>query len=630
MTQTIGALRSAALLEIPPERHAEAFGTYCSSRPKGRKPHDDPKHLLNRWIRLEDNREALLSNCCALLFRDGSGNLMILSAPRLCLNEHDQACIVGQKGNAVHCNEVVSIPVQALRQEVLGFLCGPRSREAATKLRPIDNLDLMLGIDQPCTASYLGRLPCVLPLEFGHGIDIDLAEKRIRMKVAARHPFYATWLDSTAYWHTCKKSVEFQERIHKSIAPTLTPSLSLAISTVGVSEDAFADDVLVTELERVRYANLEQWLKNNPQFYSEATVEEVSNTTTRDKTSIHQTPMSEEHEHVEVQRTPAPAVANTEVPVLVSQSPKHVNNDWQGTPIADSQQRATKDTYDELFSSPTVANEVSTQLSPLRNEIVTFSAPGSDESLTLSPLRGKKMSFSLPPLTGRASPENDDAATGVLPPPQCELSSEDNEDEGEVVMVENPKKRSQAFSSDEEAKKRKSVVLAPLETKIIAAIAEFDSLEVPLSKANLAHVVGYKNPGSKTMKDALNKLIKEGIVASRAGMVHPTKEFGYFAPAVQKPQDNEEFRKRLEPLIPLHKEVRPQKLAAVWNLLSDGKAHSTQAAAKEAKHNNAGSKGFKDVVSALQDFDLIEKKGNQIKFKRVVFAWGSPVEVVSI
>ena len=171
--------------------------------------------------------------------------------------------------------------------------------------------------------------------------------------------------------------------------------------------------------------------------------------------------------------------------------------------------------------------------------------------------------------------------------------------------------------------------------KILAKLAENYSLgarEMPIE--TLAVQVGYKNPRSDAILAAM-KIVKDdqGLVSKSKNVVRLTDTGIEQHVEEEKVPPNPEaamdlFWSQLEMKLDSNQKTKGEKpksnARSVWDLLQDGKGHSTKEVLKVTTYGMERSTGFPETIKALTELGFAVKENKRLRFTDKVYPYGRP------
>ena len=639
---------------ILPSDHDAAFGTYCSSRDDIQRSPTDPSHLLNQWFIQAKYRHCLLTKTSALLCRDGFGALTILSSPRMCIGQskpNEKPCIIASRGNSLRKPQIVSISKKNLHRNVIGILPGPKYRAMESTVIS-KAADITLGfIKAPVFKTdgelVVAHLPTMLPLEFGHGIDEDMPSDRIVGALAARHPYYADWIEATGWLHKHLHGNGLNSQI--LTLPNVShgsPSSSVLISSIVVKEEGSQAWIeLYPDLDRIRRNHVETWLRRNQASFRnekekallllpapfvaskivcEATFvdKEEPEPTTQECADDKDNPLEEVLPADSLPRKVSIAEDRSVKKLVVKKLAVH-----------DVSQLLLPAAISRKVSTASTANQKQQGLEDTRkgeeahakdiNQTLLASSPasiGQDRDATVSPTSA---AVSWNPIS--MDPQEADEPQMLPLPNSFRLE--------EQVPA---KKRPAAVSPGDRMNKRQNV--GTMEAKILLAMAELNAIGMlNATRIIVAMFSGYANDQSKSFADALKTLVDEGLVTQGRGCVSLTDSGLESAPAdVKCPRSNKEMHERLFKTLSKSKKVSSTagKFRSMWAVLADGEAHSYKDVASKGGYTNVASAGFKTFMKTLEDLGWLHTKlsrKNMMKLDSILFPFNNePVQDESV
>lgn len=140
---------------------------------------------------------------------------------------------------------------------------------------------------------------------------------------------------------------------------------------------------------------------------------------------------------------------------------------------------------------------------------------------------------------------------------------------------------------------------------------------------------GYARTDSKGYRNAIKELVKElGHVSKSKGTLSLTgaglayiEENGL---AVEvKPATMEDHQAELRNALTEHAKAPATKSLAIWDVLVDGKTHSSTELLEAAEYQRTDSKGYREIMTWLRKLELLEKEGKCFKFSDKVYRYGA-------
>lgn len=672
---------------VLPTDNADKFGTYCMSGGVQRSADTTrTSHLLDEWSKAV-NKESLLSKCAALLYRDPTGRVGILSAPRLVVDDTTkERVIVAHQGNSL-CNlKPASIGAEILKKTVIGFMPNNvHSAAIATMIIAADKAHKGRSPTFQTGKTFIASLSMVLPLDFCHGVNEDEQDRRIYEKLANHHPYYAIWLDTTGKLCQRYGGASLHEKI-----TTLEPLLiqreqlhaSISVSPTILEGNSSLWKELGPDLDRIRTHNIlkswkhpgaecqkdsqeatenakEQFATSPPPTEASTARMPIESLSEKKATSSAQIenmlekkcspslplvdkppPALQEKVIMHPQKEPAKSVESDDspsspnIPALIFQeeSPSTV-------PILETQE-ANFLCEEEPW---TVASAKSTSY-PRSSKMPTLKFKG--ESPRTVPFLETQESNFLREEESQVVVESDETTSSFLKMPDLKFKGESSRalpfletqeadflrEEEPQAEVTHPQKRGAIIAPDTGSKKQRKS-LSALEFKAMTechkVLAECHMLNIENPpKLLVAICSGYKCLSSKTISTAFRKLIEDGVIQNVAGQKVALTKYGVATmPKVTVPKTNAEAHRRYKKTacqLMTAKNI-PLKMDMVWRQLADGESHSKKALASAAGYTSLASKNIQDIFKALKALDIVnENKGKELQFKGTVFPFGRP------
>ncbi|GKY97908.1 hypothetical protein MPSEU_000748800 [Mayamaea pseudoterrestris] len=162
--------------------------------------------------------------------------------------------------------------------------------------------------------------------------------------------------------------------------------------------------------------------------------------------------------------------------------------------------------------------------------------------------------------------------------------------------------------------------------QILAGLADCESLGIlVVSRRHALAFTKYQNLNSHGFADAMIELKREGMIEYVSGDTVGLTDKGRSAtPSVAPPKSNAEVISHLQDIVNMVCAASGPKTPLIFQLLSDGKEHSTEAVLKATGYKHKNSKGFSEVLATLSDLGFVERSNGTVKLADCAFPLGRP------
>lgn len=140
---------------------------------------------------------------------------------------------------------------------------------------------------------------------------------------------------------------------------------------------------------------------------------------------------------------------------------------------------------------------------------------------------------------------------------------------------------------------------------------------------------GYTRTDSTGYRKVMKQLAKEfGHVEKKKGQLALTEEGHRYIAAngltVQVlPATNEEHQEQLKEIILKNAKAPEKALRSVWDVLVDGKAHTSDELLQATGYKRKDSTGYREIMKWLNKLELLEKNGKFVRFTDKVYRFGA-------